>query len=80
MWLPKGNKSEEGTCDNDYNFSTKSKSCLQSIEHGVAQVIWFLFVFLLPWCLCQSLLNLQEHCSEEQVSPQCNAEQRSHWC
>ena len=25
--------------------------------------------FLLPWCLCQSLLNLQEPCSEEQVSP-----------
>ena len=25
--------------------------------------------FLLPWCLCQSLLNLQEPGSEEQVSP-----------
>ena len=24
--------------------------------------------FLFPWCLCQSLLNLQEPCSEEQVS------------
>ena len=31
-------------------------------------------------CMCQTLLNLQEPCSEEQVSPQSNAEQRSHWC
>ena len=44
-------------------------SHLQSIERGVAQVVWFLFVFLLPWCLCHSLLNLQEPYSEEQVWP-----------
>ena len=50
-----------------------------SVECGVAQVIWFLF-FLLPWCLCQSLLNMQEPYSEEQVSPPSNAELSSHWC
>jgi hypothetical protein len=53
---------------------------LNSVERGVALVVWFLFVFLLPWCLCQSLLNMQEPCSEEQVSPQSNTELSSHWC
>ena len=23
-----------------------------SVERGVTQVVWFLFVLLLPWCLC----------------------------
>ena len=36
--------------------------------------------FLLPWCLCQSLLNLQEPCHKEQVLPQSNAVLSRHWC